>query len=64
VLLLVCGAGWAVAYYLTQGFFDVDGVDRLADLKYGNLAIAGAGVCGGVTLGVVGVVLLRAGRRR
>jgi len=28
-----------VSYYLTQGFFDVNWLSTLADLKYWNLAI-------------------------
>ena len=64
VLLAVCGVGYAVAYYVTQGFLDVEGASALADLKYGNLAIAGGGLCCGVPLLIAGVVMvIVAGRR-
>ncbi|MER7009108.1 cell division protein CrgA [Dactylosporangium sp. NPDC000555] len=39
VACVVVGIAWLVAYYLTQGFFDVDWLSALADLKYWNLAI-------------------------
>jgi len=39
VSFVVIGIAWLVAYYLTQGFFDVDAFSAIADLKYWNLAI-------------------------
>lgn len=42
VIAGLCGAGWLVAYYRTQGFFDVTGAEQLAELRYGNLAGLGA----------------------
>ncbi|GAA2626829.1 cell division protein CrgA [Dactylosporangium fulvum] len=37
--LVVIGIVWLVAYYLTQGFFDVEAFSALAKLEYWNLAI-------------------------
>ncbi|GAA0732044.1 cell division protein CrgA [Dactylosporangium roseum] len=37
--LVVVGIVWLVAYYLTQGFFDVEAFSALAKLEYWNLAI-------------------------
>jgi hypothetical protein len=39
VSLVVIGIAWLVAYYLTQGFFDVEWLSALAKLNYWNLAI-------------------------
>ncbi|WP_426509088.1 cell division protein CrgA [Dactylosporangium sp. McL0621] len=39
VAFVVIGIAWLVSYYLTQGFFDVNWLSTLADLKYWNLAI-------------------------
>lgn len=39
VAFVVIGIAWLVTYYLTQGFFDVNWLSTLADLKYWNLAI-------------------------
>ncbi|MEV6925429.1 cell division protein CrgA [Dactylosporangium sp. NPDC051485] len=39
VALVVIGIAWLVSYYLTQGFFDVDWLSSLADIRYWNLAI-------------------------
>jgi hypothetical protein len=49
----LCGAGWLVAYYRTQGFFDVTGAEQLAELQSGNLVGAGGSLCLGVVLAVV-----------
>jgi hypothetical protein len=39
VSFIVIGIGWLVAYYLTQGFFDVEAFSAVAKLQYWNLAI-------------------------
>ena len=62
VLLLAGGLAYAVAYYLTQGFYDVS--ESLGDLGYGNLAIAGGGLCLGFVLAIAGGITLAVRRRR
>jgi hypothetical protein len=39
VTLIVVGIGWLVAFYLTQGFFDVSALKFLFKIGYWNLAI-------------------------
>ena len=39
VSCVAIGIAWLVAYYLTQGFFDVDALSAVAKLQYWNLAI-------------------------
>ncbi|MGI5245143.1 hypothetical protein [Dactylosporangium sp. CA-139066] len=64
VLPILCGVGYGIAYYTTQGFFDVEGADALADLRYGNLAVAGSGLCCGAAFIVAGVAMLVSAKRR
>jgi hypothetical protein len=63
LLLLACGGGYTVAYYLTSGFND-PGPAVLADLQYGNLAAGAGGLCCGGVLAVVGTILLIVAGRR
>ena len=64
VVVLLCGGGYAVAYYVTNGFFDVEALGSLNRLGYGNLALAGSVVCLGVVLAIIGVTMIVVGRRR
>ncbi|GAA0719628.1 hypothetical protein Drose_05930 [Dactylosporangium roseum] len=63
LVVVLCGAGYAVAYYATSGFFD-GGPEQLADLGYGNLAVAGSGLCCGAVLAAVGGIMMVAAKRR
>jgi hypothetical protein len=54
-LLLVCGVGYLVAYYATQGFADAGALSRLG---YTNILIALSLLLLGLLLAVVGALLL------
>jgi hypothetical protein len=64
VLPILCGLGYGIAYYITQGFFEIESAAPLADLGYGNLAVAGSGLCCGAAFIVAGVVMMLTAKRR
>jgi hypothetical protein len=65
VVLLLCGAGYAVAYYATNQFFNLGtGFATLADLSYWNFAVAGSGLCLGLVVALIGMILVLVGRRK
>jgi hypothetical protein len=50
VSLIVIGIGWLVAFYLTQGFFDVPALKFLFKLQYWNLGIGFGAMVGALIL--------------